>query len=158
MLQSVTKWVKTLRPKLGFLCFTNFFLPLPLHAMLCRCSNYLKKTANTPTLNGGDRGGVQVLLFSKGTLFEYNVSTIFFADCSYSLPEWQTVRLTFFTPREQCYQVRGSKFSHSLWKLVQTNSKRVKISVCNTLRNKWLHAKGFPKRYYLNGNIIGFPP
>ena len=37
-------------------------------AMLCRWSNYLKKTANTPTLNGGDREGVPILL--------YNVSTI----------------------------------------------------------------------------------
>ena len=37
-------------------------------AMLCRCSNYLKKTTNTPTLNGGDREGVPILL--------YNVSTI----------------------------------------------------------------------------------
>ena len=38
-------------------------------AMLCHCSNYLKKTTNTPTLNyGGDREGVPILL--------YNVSTI----------------------------------------------------------------------------------
>ena len=37
-------------------------------AMLCHCSNYLKKTTNTPTLNGGDREGVLILL--------YNVSTI----------------------------------------------------------------------------------
>ena len=31
---------------------------------------------NPPTLNGGDRGGVWILLFSEVTLFEYNVSTI----------------------------------------------------------------------------------
>ena len=37
-------------------------------AMLCRWSNYLKKTASIPTLNGGDREGVPILL--------YNVSTI----------------------------------------------------------------------------------
>ena len=27
-------------------------------------------------MNGGDRGGVQILWFSEGILFEYNVSTI----------------------------------------------------------------------------------
>ena len=31
---------------------------------------------NTPTLNGRDRGGVWILLFSEVTLSEYNVSTI----------------------------------------------------------------------------------
>ena len=31
---------------------------------------------NPPTLNGGDRGGVWILLFSEVTLFEYNASTI----------------------------------------------------------------------------------
>ena len=31
---------------------------------------------NTPTLNGGDRGGVRILLFCEVTLFTYNVSTI----------------------------------------------------------------------------------
>ena len=45
-------------------------------AMLCRCSRYLKKTTNTPTLNGGDREGVRILLFSEGTLFKDNVSKI----------------------------------------------------------------------------------
>ena len=45
-------------------------------AMLCRCSSYLKKTTNTPTLNGGDRGRVRILLFCEVILFEYNVSTI----------------------------------------------------------------------------------
>ena len=35
-----------------------------------------QKTTNTPTLNGGDRGGVWILLFSEVTLFEHNVSTI----------------------------------------------------------------------------------
>ena len=52
------------------------FLPHPLRAMLCPCSSYLQKTTNTPTLNGGDRGGVRILLFSEVTLFKYNVSTI----------------------------------------------------------------------------------
>ena len=45
-------------------------------AMLCRCLSYLKKTTNTPTLNGGDRGGLRILLFSEVIVFEYNVSTI----------------------------------------------------------------------------------
>ena len=31
----------------------QLLLPYPLHAMLCRCLNYLQKTTNTPTLNGG---------------------------------------------------------------------------------------------------------
>ena len=46
-------------------------------AMLCHCSSYLKKTTNTPTLNnGGDRGGVRILLFCEVILFGYNVLTI----------------------------------------------------------------------------------
>ena len=45
-------------------------------AVLCRCSSYLSKTTNTPTLNGGERGGVWFFWFSEVTLFEYNVSTI----------------------------------------------------------------------------------
>ena len=36
----------------------------------------LPTETHTPTLNGGDRGGVWILLFSEVTLFEYNVSTI----------------------------------------------------------------------------------
>ena len=63
-----------------FLPFTDFkrgedifSSPDPLHAMLCRCSSYLQKTTNTPTLNGGNNGGVRILLFSEVTLFEYNV-------------------------------------------------------------------------------------
>ena len=49
------------------------FLPHPLHAMLCRCSSYLEiKTRNTSTLNGGEDGGVWILLFSEVTLFESN--------------------------------------------------------------------------------------
>jgi len=44
--------------------------------MWCRCSNYLQKTTNTPTLSGGDRGGVWILLFSEVNLLEDNVSTI----------------------------------------------------------------------------------
>ena len=52
------------------------FLPHPLRAMLCPCSSCLYKTTNTPTLNGGDRGGVRILLFSEITLFKNNVSTV----------------------------------------------------------------------------------
>ena len=44
--------------------------------MLYRCSSYLQKTTNTPTFNGGGRGGVRIVLFSDVTLFEYNVSAI----------------------------------------------------------------------------------
>ena len=44
--------------------------------MLGPCSSYLQKTTNTRTLNGGDREGVGILLFSEVTLFKYNVSTI----------------------------------------------------------------------------------
>ena len=54
----------------------SFFLHHPLYAMLCRCTSYLKKTANALTLNGGDRGGVWILLFFEVSLFEYYVSTI----------------------------------------------------------------------------------
>ena len=75
--QSVTKWVETLGPKLGFFyaLLTSkegniAFPPHPLHAMLCRCSSYYKKTTNTPPLNGGDRGGVWILLFSEVNLFK----------------------------------------------------------------------------------------
>ena len=35
-----------------------------------------KEKTNTPVLNGGDRGGVRIVLFSEVTLFECNVSTI----------------------------------------------------------------------------------
>ena len=52
------------------------FLPHPLRTMLGPCSSYLQKTTNTPTLNGGDGGGVRILLFSEVALFMYNVSTI----------------------------------------------------------------------------------
>ena len=34
------------------------------------------ETTNTSTLNGGDKGGVWILLFSEVTLFQCNVSTI----------------------------------------------------------------------------------
>ena len=41
--------------------------------MLCCCSSYLEiKTRNTSTLNGGEDGGVWILLFSEVTLFESN--------------------------------------------------------------------------------------
>ena len=55
-----------------------FLLTHPLHAVLCRCSSYLQKTTNTATLNGGGgyMGGVWILLFSEGTIFEYKVSII----------------------------------------------------------------------------------
>ena len=71
-------------PELGFFTFywlqkeekIAFFLYL-LHAMFCRCSSYLqKKKTNTPTLNGRDRGGKRIVLFSEVTLFGYSVSTI----------------------------------------------------------------------------------
>ena len=91
-LQSATKWVETLRPKLGFFTFywlqkeaIYLFIPHPLHAMLYRCSSYLQKTANTPTSNGGGRGRVQILLFSEDTLFEYKCLDNFVADCSYAI-------------------------------------------------------------------------
>ena len=35
-----------------------------------------QKTTNTPTLNGGDRGGVWIVLFSDVTPFKDNVLTI----------------------------------------------------------------------------------
>ena len=87
LLQSVTKLVATLRPKGAFWRFTDLkwkrkiklFLPHPLHAMLCRCSSYLEiKTRDTSTLNGGENGGVWILLFSELILFECNN---FVADC-----------------------------------------------------------------------------
>ena len=53
------------------------FSPHPLHAMMCRCSSYLKKIAKTPTSNGGDRGGVWSFLFFEVLPIEYNVSTNF---------------------------------------------------------------------------------
>ena len=43
---------------------------------LCHCSSYLRKTTNTPTLYGGEGGGLCILLSSEMTLFEYQVSTI----------------------------------------------------------------------------------
>ena len=84
----MTKLVATLRSKGTCWRLTDFkvkrkiklFLHHPLHAMLCRCLSYLKKikTRNTPTLNGGEDGGVWILLFSELTLFECNN---FIADC-----------------------------------------------------------------------------
>ena len=50
-------------------------LPHRLHAMLCCCLNYLKKTTSTPTLNGG-RGGLWIVLFSEVTPFKDNVLII----------------------------------------------------------------------------------
>ena len=32
----------------------RLFLPHPLHAMFCRCSSYIQKTTNTPTVNEGE--------------------------------------------------------------------------------------------------------
>jgi len=52
-------------------------LPYPPHAIFCHCSSYLK---NKPTLNGGERGGVWIILFPEVTAFADNVSTIFVAN------------------------------------------------------------------------------
>ena len=78
-LQSATKWVEALSPWTGIFYLLlaskeekQLFLPHLLYAMFCRCSSYLQKTTNTPTLNGG----VRIVLFSEVTLFECNVSTI----------------------------------------------------------------------------------
>ena len=69
--------LQSLGDKMVMSCDTSHFKSGKYNfAMLCRCSRYLKKTTNTPTLNGGDRGGVQILLFSEVVLFEHNVSTI----------------------------------------------------------------------------------
>ena len=53
-----------------------------------QCSSYLEKTTNTPTLNGGDQGGVWILLYFEVTLFDYNVSTFLslIVDISPTLP------------------------------------------------------------------------
>ena len=67
----------------AFLRFTafkrrKFSFSFPISSMQCSAdvrATYRKKT-NTPTLNGGDRGGVRIPLFCEVTLFEYNVSTI----------------------------------------------------------------------------------
>ena len=52
--------------------------PHPLHAMLCCCLSYnLKKTTNSPTLNGG--------LISQVTPFKYSVlSNSIVTNCSLS--------------------------------------------------------------------------
>ena len=44
--------------------------------MLCRRASYLKKTTNTSTLNGRERGGVWIVLFSEVTPLGDSVSTI----------------------------------------------------------------------------------
>ena len=92
-LQSQTKLVETLCPKGSDLwCFASlkerqnkaFLPPLPLHILtytvvaliellLCTC----KKTTNTPTLNGGRRGGVGIALFSEVTALQHGVATLF---------------------------------------------------------------------------------
>ena len=67
----------------AFLRFTafkrrKFSFSFPISSMQCSAdvrATYRKKT-NTPTLNGGDRGGLRILLFSEVIVFEYNVSTI----------------------------------------------------------------------------------
>ena len=67
----------------AFLRFTDlrrrkYSFSSPIPSMQC-CADVwatYRKQTNTPTLNGGDRGGVRILLFPEGTLFEYNVSTI----------------------------------------------------------------------------------
>ena len=63
MLQSATNSVETLRPiGVSDVLLTSkggkkLFLPHPLHVILCRCSSYLQKTTNNPTLNGGEGCG-----------------------------------------------------------------------------------------------------
>ena len=81
--QSATKWVETLRPKAGFFTLyelqkEEIYLSRPIPSVQCWAlvlATY-RKQQKTPTLNGGDRGGVRILLFSEVTLFKYNVSTI----------------------------------------------------------------------------------
>ena len=76
--QSATKRVETIRPKLGFFYVlltskggNKALIPSPIPSMQCCAAvraTYRKQ--NTPTLNGVVRGGVQILLFSQVTLFE----------------------------------------------------------------------------------------
>ena len=68
--------------------------------MLGPCSSFLQKTTNTPTLNGGDRGVVRILLFSEVTLFKYNVSTI--------LSPTVASELGFVSENAQKYMRKGS--------------------------------------------------
>ena len=44
-----------------------------IELLLCTC----KKTTNTPTLNGGRRGGVWIVLFSKVIAVQHRVETLF---------------------------------------------------------------------------------
>ena len=80
---SATKWVETFCPNWAFLTFTDFkrrkySFSSPIPSMQC-CADVratYRKQKNFPTLNGGGRGGGQILLFSELTLFEHNLSTI----------------------------------------------------------------------------------
>ena len=81
-LQSATKWLETLRPKLGFFHFTDFkrgkySFSSPIPSMQCCVTvqaTYRKQ--QTPQLWMDKTGEVWILLFSEVTLFENNVSTI----------------------------------------------------------------------------------
>ena len=60
-----------------------FLLTHPLHAVLCRCSSYLQKTTNTPTLNQG--WGVHGRGVDSFILWRYHIwvqsLNYFVADC-----------------------------------------------------------------------------
>ena len=79
-----TTWVETLCPKLGFFYVLltskrgNIAFPSPVPYIQCSTAVQAtdKKTKNTSTLNGGDRGRVWMLLLSQVTLFEYTIPTI----------------------------------------------------------------------------------
>ena len=71
-------------------------LPHPLHAMLCRCSCYLQKTTNTPTLNG--REGEECRFFCS-LKSSYNN---FVADCRVKATDIKIAWLTFFRDHILC--------------------------------------------------------
>ena len=81
--------------------------------MLCRCSSYLQKTTNTPTLKGGDRGGAKILLFSEVTLFEYNVSTILTPIAAYCKRRERENKLITTCLFQSIVTSLGSSFSES---------------------------------------------
>ena len=62
-----------------------FLLTHPLHAVLCRCSSYLQKTTNTPTLNGMGGGGVHRRGVDSFVLWSYPIwvqcLNYFVSDC-----------------------------------------------------------------------------
>ena len=80
-LQSPTKWVETLPPKGAFWRFSDFqrgkysfSSPIPC-MQCCAAVRATFRKEQIPQLNGGDRGGVWILLFSGVTLFECNASS-----------------------------------------------------------------------------------